>query len=98
MSDQRPNPPASVPEDLSPEALAFDGPLSRQLVFYIVHNVASARLKAGLTQQELAAAAELSRATVHLIEGGVGDPRLSTIARLAEALDLKLMDLLNAPQ
>jgi DNA-binding XRE family transcriptional regulator len=47
---------------------------------------------------QLAHAADLSRATINLIEGGLGDPRLSTIARLAEALDLNLMDLLNAPQ
>lgn len=93
MSYESTNPPASSPEDFS-----FDRPLSRQLLFHIARNVAKARLRAGLTQQELAAAAELSRATVHLIEGGVGDPRLSTIARLAEALHLNLMDLLNAPQ
>jgi DNA-binding XRE family transcriptional regulator len=66
------------------------------LLGQLARNVAKARAKAGLTQQQLAVAAELSRATVHLIEGGLGDPRLSTIARLAEALNLDLMDLLNA--
>ena len=40
-------------------------------------------------------AAELSRATVHLIEAGICDPRLSTITRLAVALQMDTLDLLT---
>ncbi len=48
-----------------------------------------------MTQLQLAQAAELSRATVHLIEAGLCDPRLSTIARLAGALQLDALELLT---
>jgi len=73
-------------------------PLARQTLLHLAQNVAAARAQAGLTQQQLAQAADLSRATVHLIEGGLGDPRLSTIAQLAEALKVDLFDLLCCPE
>lgn len=68
---------------------------TRRFKLHLAQNVTSARRRAGLTQLQLAQAAELSRATVHLIEAGVCDPRLSTITRLATALHLDTMDLLT---
>jgi DNA-binding XRE family transcriptional regulator len=68
---------------------------SRQFKLYLAQNVTSARRRAGMTQLQLAQAAELSRATVHLIEAGLCDPRLSTIARLAGALQLDALELLT---
>lgn len=68
---------------------------SRRLVLHLAQNVAAARHAAGLTQRQLAAAAELSRATVHLIEAGACDPRVSTIAHLATALGLSPLQLLE---
>ncbi|HVT89703.1 MAG TPA: helix-turn-helix transcriptional regulator [Tepidisphaeraceae bacterium] len=67
----------------------------RRFKLHLAQNVAFARRRAGLTQLQLAQAAELSRATVHLIEAGLCDPRLSTITRLADALHLDTMDLLT---
>jgi len=93
MSQEPPNLAAAGSEEFNLEM-----PLSRQLKLHIARTVAQVRVSRGLTQQQLADAAELSRATVHLIEGGLGDPRLSTIARLAEALNVKLMDLLDPPR
>jgi DNA-binding XRE family transcriptional regulator len=67
---------------------------ARRIKFYLAQNVTLARHRAGLTQLQLAKAAELSRATVHLIEAGICDARLSTVARLAEALGINALDLL----
>jgi transcriptional regulator with XRE-family HTH domain len=73
-------------------------PLARQMLLHIARNVSRARGEAGLTQAQLAEASDLSRATIHLVEGGIGDPRLSTLAQLAEALDVDLFDLLCRPE
>lgn len=70
-------------------------PLSRRIVARLAVNVTQARLRAGLTQHALAEAAELSRATVHLIEAGACDPRLSTISSLATALGIDTLVLLG---
>ena len=71
---------------------------SRRLVLHLAQNVTASRRAARLTQRELAIAAELSRATVHLIEAGACDPRLSTIASLAQALGSSPLDLLKVPR
>jgi DNA-binding XRE family transcriptional regulator len=68
---------------------------ARRFKLYLAQNVTTARRRAGLTQLQLAEAAELSRATVHLIEAGICDPRLSTITRLAKALNVDTFELLH---
>lgn len=68
---------------------------ARRIKLHLAQNVSLARHRAGLTQLQLAKAAELSRATVHLIEAGICDARLSTVARLAEALQMDALDLLT---
>ncbi len=68
---------------------------TRRFKLYLARNVTSARHRAGMTQLELARAADLSRATIHLVEAGICDPRLSTITRLADALRVDAWDLLT---
>ena len=79
----------------SEPAIALPASERRRLVLRLAQNVVAARHAAGLTQRELADAAELSRATVHLIEAGACDPRVSTIANLAQALNLQTVQLLD---
>lgn len=58
-------------------------------------NVARLRTAAGISLAELAAAAEISKTTLHGIELGQGNPTLSTLWALATALHVPLGDLLE---
>lgn len=57
------------------------------------------REKRGLTQEELAEKADLHRVTIAEMESGRGgDPKWSTIERLAAALGCKTAELLQPPR
>ena len=58
----------------------------RRAAYLLGTNLAFAREAAGITQAELADRAKTSRATIAQIESGDGDPRLSTLVAIAEAL------------
>jgi transcriptional regulator with XRE-family HTH domain len=73
-----------VPAEPTP-VLALGSRVARNLALY--------RQRAGLTQQQLAELAKVSRATVNLIESGDSDPRLSTLELLANALRIDTADL-----
>jgi transcriptional regulator with XRE-family HTH domain len=51
------------------------------------HNLRQARLKKGISQQELGSRCELHRTEISLLERGGREPRLGTIVKLAGALD-----------
>lgn len=61
----------------------------------VARNLVVLRHRSGLTQQQLAESAGVSRATVHLIESGQGDPRVSTVELLARALGVDAHDLIE---
>ena len=61
----------------------------------LARNVRAARARLGLSQTEVGARARLHRTEVSLLERGERDPRLSTIVRLARALDVAPAALLD---
>lgn len=54
----------------------------------VARNLSAARIGMKLSQDELAAEAGISRTTIVQLEGGEGDPRLSTLAAIAGALGI----------
>ncbi len=59
--------------------------------------IAEARIKAGLTQAELAQHAGLDEATVSTLERGQYKPASDELSRLAQALGVDELDLLRRP-
>jgi transcriptional regulator with XRE-family HTH domain len=57
-------------------------------------NLLVARTVLEMTQHALAAASGVSRATIAQLEAGTGDPKLSTVQQLAEALGVSAVVLL----
>jgi len=66
-----------------------------QTVARFAQNLRDARLAKGLTQEALADAAELHRTHISLLEKAKRDPKLTTIAKLAEGLDTTPSQLLS---
>ena len=65
----------------------------RELLELLGRRIREARVRRGLTQLDLAQAAELSVAYVSLIERGGRNPPLTTVASLARALGVGVTDL-----
>jgi transcriptional regulator with XRE-family HTH domain len=60
-------------------------------------NLRRARKEAGLSQEALAFKAGLHTTEISRLERAVRDPRLSTIARLARALEMDTHELVREP-
>ncbi|MFH1856007.1 MAG: helix-turn-helix transcriptional regulator [Candidatus Omnitrophota bacterium] len=59
-------------------------------------NLAKLRKEKGLTQEGLARKADISYHTMIKLEnGGIKNPKIETVVKLAEALNLKLEDLIE---
>jgi transcriptional regulator with XRE-family HTH domain len=58
-----------------------------EIVERFAANLRQERLARGLTQEGLADAAELHRTHISLLEQAKRDPKLTTIAKLADGLD-----------
>ncbi|OOE11828.1 transcriptional regulator [Stutzerimonas degradans] len=54
------------------------------------------RLSVGISQEDLASRADLDRTYVSGCERGKRNPSLKTIAKLAKALNINIMDFFNA--
>lgn len=78
----------------SPESFAANFPPNREIAACFGQAVRRARRAHDLSQEMLAAHAGVSTKHLSDIERGVKEPRLTTVMRLAIALDLSVQDLL----
>lgn len=68
---------------------------AREMLAALGRRVREARVRRGLTQLDLAQAAELSVAYVSLIERGGRNPPLTTVVSLARALGVGVTELVT---
>lgn len=69
--------------------------MSRDIVVSFAANLRRRRKELGLSQEQLGARANIQMADISRYEGGGRDPRISTVARLAEALEVPIAELLG---
>jgi transcriptional regulator with XRE-family HTH domain len=67
--------------------------LLRNKDYLLGKRIQHVRIKRGMTQERLAAAAKVSVTFISMIETGSHPPRLKTLYRIAAALDVKVADL-----
>lgn len=70
--------------------------VARDVLVSFGRNLRRLRKEAGLSQEELGARASIQMADISRYEAGSRDPRISTVARLAHALDVPPATLLEA--
>jgi|TARA_B100001093_G_scaffold124697_1_gene117349 putative transcriptional regulator len=63
----------------------------------LLNNLEDLRKKAGLTQQELSEAAEVSRKSINAIENGIYVPSTVLSLKIARTLKCKVEDLFKLP-
>ena len=63
----------------------------------LLNNLEELRKRAGLTQQELSEAAEVSRKSINAIENGVYVPSTVLALKIAKTLGCKVEDLFKLP-
>jgi len=66
----------------------------RDVLVSFAANLRRRRKELGLSQEQLGARANIQMADISRYESGSRDPRISTVARLADALDAPIGDLL----
>jgi len=71
--------------------------VSRDVLVSFAGNLRRLRKELGLSQEELGARARIQMADISRYESGMRDPRISTVARLAAALDVGIHELLTSP-
>ncbi|MGW8374973.1 XRE family transcriptional regulator [Streptomyces sp. ODS28] len=63
----------------------------------VAHNVRAARTRAGLSLEELARRAQVSKGALVGLEKAQGNPNLATLVRLADTLGISVSDLMQGP-
>jgi len=70
--------------------------VARDVLDSFAENLHRLRRQAGISQEELGARAGIQMADISRYEGAHRDPRITTVARLADALDVRIAELLEA--
>ena len=65
------------------------------LLFKIGQRVRYIRIKNGLSQEELAFRSNLNMNSISTLERGLNNVKIKTLYKIAEALDVKVEDILN---
>lgn len=63
----------------------------------LLNNLEQLRKRAGLTQQELSEAAEVSRKSINAIENGIYVPSTVLALKIAKTLECKVEDIFKLP-
>ena len=63
----------------------------------LLNNLEELRRRAGLTQQELSEAAEVSRKSINAIENGIYVPSTVLALKIAKTLECKVEDIFKLP-
>ncbi len=69
--------------------------MSRDVLVSFAENLRRLRTERGITQEQLGAQAAIQMADISRYETGSRDPRITTVARLADALDVSIAELLE---
>lgn len=64
----------------------------KELYRQIGRNIKAIRIKQGLTQLDLAASCSIEKSTVGRIEIGATNPTVKTLAKIARALDVSVLE------
>ncbi|MBU6427610.1 MAG: helix-turn-helix domain-containing protein, partial [Cyanobacteria bacterium REEB65] len=70
----------------------------RSLAAHLGQNLRYIRDRRGMTQDQLSRLADLPRSTIAQLETGQANPTLSVLARVAQALQVSIEELLSAPR
>jgi transcriptional regulator with XRE-family HTH domain len=68
--------------------------MSRDVLVSFAENLRRRRKELGLSQEQLGTRANIQMADISRYESGSRDPRITTVARLAQALEVPIADLL----
>lgn len=66
-----------------------------ELLFKIGQSVRYLRMKRGLSQEELAFKADLNMNSISTLERGINNVKIKTLYAIANALDVKIEEILN---
>jgi transcriptional regulator with XRE-family HTH domain len=69
----------------------------RQTQRDLAHNIRDARLRAKMSQEQLALMADVDRSYVSQIERGIGNPSVRVLHRIAACLSVELFELFRPP-